>query len=414
MKKKILLVHQNLPSQFSNLIPFLKNHPNVELVGIKEKNESSPFSYHKVLRDMNIVEYTLANLDRSKENFLVSMLDNHVLRGQIVGRIADALKKQNFIPDVIIGHSGWGELLFLKDRFPKAHFVVLQEFFHGPQESDINFDPEFQIDDRIIDVSIMNRSIDLQACFDADVIMTPTQWQAEQIPSEFQRKIKVVHDGIRTDIFKPDETAEFKLRNGKILSKKDKVITYIARGLEPYRGFHSFVRALPEIQRQDPEVEIVIVGNDDIYYSPPLADSNITYRQYYFNQVKDKVDFSRIHIYANLPQELCKRLLQISTVHAYYTYPFFSSLSILEAMSTGCVVLGSKTGPVEEFITDGRTGYLFDFFNTKQFAKKAIEIINQHPDERYRVGMRARDFIKACLDWETKIQPFWERFLKIK
>lgn len=414
MKKKILLVHQNLPSQFSNLIPFLKNHPNVELVGIKEKNESSPFSDHKVLRDMNIVEYTLANLDRSKENFLVSMLDNHVLRGQIVGRIADALKKQNFIPDVIIGHSGWGELLFLKDRFPKAHFVVLQEFFHGPQESDINFDPEFQIDDRIIDVSIMNRSIDLQACFDADVIMTPTQWQAEQIPSEFQRKIKVVHDGIRTDIFKPDETAEFKLRNGKILSKKDKVITYIARGLEPYRGFHSFVRALPEIQRQDPEVEIVIVGNDDIYYSPPLADSNITYRQYYFNQVKDKVDFSRIHIYANLPQELCKRLLQISTVHAYYTYPFFSSLSILEAMSTGCVVLGSKTGPVEEFITDGRTGYLFDFFNTKQFAKKAIEIINQHPDERYRVGMRARDFIKACLDWETKIQPFWERFLKIK
>jgi glycosyltransferase involved in cell wall biosynthesis len=140
----------------------------------------------------------------------------------------------------------------------------------------------------------------------------------------------------------------------------------------------------------------------------------MTYREYYFNQIKNKADFSKVHVYSNLPQELCCRLMQVSTLHAYYTYPFFSSLTILEAMSTGCVVIGSKTGPVEEFITDGMTGYLFDFFNIKQFAEKAVRIIHQDPDQRYRVGMRAREFIKACLDWETRVQPFWERFLKLK
>lgn len=414
MKKKILIVHQNLPSQFCNLIPFLANHPNVELVGIKEKSDSSPFSNHEHLSGMNLIEYTLAAFDRSKEDFLVSMLDGHITRGRMVGAIANTLKEQAFIPDVIIVHSGWGEALFLKDRFPNAQFIILQEFFYGPKAPDINFDKEFQVSDKVNDVTIMNRSIALQACFDADVIMTPTQWQAELIPSEFQRKIKVVHDGIRTDFFMPDDEAEFKLSTGKVLTKKDKVITYIARGLEPYRGFHTFVRSIPEIQRLDPDIEIVIVGNDHVYYSPRLADPNSSYREYYFNQIKDKVNLSKIHIYSNLPQDLCKRLLQVSTVHAYYTYPFFSSLTILEAMACGCVVLGSKTGPVEEFITDGRTGYLFDFFDTKQFARKAIEIINQHPDDRYRVGTRARDFIKSCLDWKTKIQPFWERFLKIK
>lgn len=413
MKKKILLIHQNLPSQFSNLIPFLLNHPNVELIGIKEKNETSVFSDHTTLRGMNLVEYTLEPFDRSKENYLISVLDQHVLRGRLVGQIAEALKEQQFEPDVIIAHSGWGETLFLKERFPKAQLMILQEFFHGPNAPDINFDKEFQVGNEIIDVSIMNRTLCLQACFDADVIMTPTQWQADLIPSEFQRKVKVVHDGIRADLFEPNETAEFQLSNGKRLTKQDKVITYIARGLEPYRGFHTFVRSIPEIQKLDPEVEFVIVGNDGVYYSPPLADPQMTYRQHYLNQIKDRADFSKIHLYQNLPQDICKRLLQISTVHAYYTYPFFSSLTILEAMSTGCVVLGSRTGPVEEFITDGMTGYLFDFFDIKQFAQKAVSIINQDPNVRHRVGMRAREFIKACLDWETKIQPFWERFLRL-
>lgn len=409
----ILLIHQNLPSQFNNLITFLLKQKNVNLIGVKEKNPSSPFSNHSVLRGMNIVEYTLNSFNREADNYLVTMLDNRIARGQLVGQIAKALKQQNFYPDVIIGHTGWGETMFLKGHYPDAKLVWLQEYFYGPNAPDINFDPEFQVDDSIIEISNINRLTDIHACLDADVITTPTQWQASLIPTEFQPKVKVVHDGIRTDIFCPNDDASFILANGKTLTKKDKVITYIARGLEPYRGYHIFLRAIPEIQHLDPDIEIVIVGNDGVYYSPKLPDGSLTYREHYLKEIESKVNMDKIHFYSNLPQDRCLSLMQISTLHTYFTYPFYSSLTILEAMSCGCVVLGSATGPVQEFITDKRTGYLFNFFDYKTFANKAVEIVNQHPDERYAVGQRARNMIKGCLDWTTQIEPFWERFLKL-
>ena len=410
--KNILLIHQNLPSQFNNLITYLKSHPGVNLVGVKEKNLSTPYSNHSLLQGMNIVEYTLPEQKKSS-NQLERILDTSIQRGKLLVQIAEALIKQNFIPDIVIAHSGWGETLFLKDRFPDARLVILQEFFHGPNSPDINFDPEFQVDRSVNEIAVMQRSLDLQACFDADTIITPTQWQASLIPFEFAKKVRVVHDGIDTSRFMPNHKAQFQLPTKRTVTKKDKVITYIARGLEPYRGFHSFVRSIPAIQRQDKEIEIVIVGNDNVYYSPRLNHPTLTYREHYFKQIQNKADFSKIHVYDKLPQQRCIELMQVSRAHAYYTYPLFSSLTILEAMSCGCTVLGSKTGPVEEFIQPNRTGHLFPFFGIQEFANLAVHVVNDKTHTQEAIGNRARNFIKSCLDWETRIQPFWTRLIDL-
>lgn len=410
----VLLIHQNLPSQFNNLIPYLRSRPDVKLIGIKERNPTSPFSDHRILKGMEVAEYTLNPLKENTDQPILSLLDERIMRGKIVGQIAELLKKRNFYPDIIVGHTGWGETMFLKDRFPKAKLVLLQEYFYSSHAPDINFDPEFQVNDAIIEIANVNRLPDLHSCMDADIIITPTQWQAKLIPTEFQHKVEVVHDGIRTDIFHPDDNVHFDLPNGKRLTKENKVITYIARGLEPYRGFHIFMRAIPEIQKRDPDIEIVIVGNNGVYYSPKLPDDEGNFKEYYLRELGDKIDLSKVHFFANLAQPLCINLMQISTLHVYFTYPFYSSLSIFEVLSCGCTVLGSATPPVQEFIKDKDTGYLFNFFDIKGFAEKAVHIVNQDPIERHAVGQRARDMIKSRLDWSMCIEPFWENLLKLQ
>jgi len=50
-------------------------------------------------------------------------LENAVLQGQGVYRMAEQLKARGFIPDIIYGHSGWGPTLFIKDIFPKAKLL---------------------------------------------------------------------------------------------------------------------------------------------------------------------------------------------------------------------------------------------------------------------------------------------------
>ena len=363
---------------------------------------------------MEVAEYTLNPLKENTDQPILSLLDERIMRGKIVGQIAELLKKRNFYPDIIVGHTGWGETMFLKDRFPKAKLVLLQEYFYSSHAPDINFDPEFQVNDAIIEIANVNRLPDLHSCMDADIIITPTQWQAKLIPTEFQHKVEVVHDGIRTDIFHPDDNVHFDLPNGKRLTKESKLITYIARGLEPYRGFHIFMRAIPEIQKRDPDIEIVIVGNNGVYYSPKLPDDEGNFKEYYLRELGDKIDLSKVHFFANLAQPLCINLMQISTLHVYFTYPFYSSLSIFEVLSCGCTVLGSATPPVQEFIKDKDTGYLFNFFDIKGFAEKAVHIVNQDPIERHAVGQRARDMIKSRLDWSMCIEPFWENLLKLQ
>ena len=409
--KNILIIHQNLPSQYRYLLNYLKRREDVTLVGVKEQNMTSPYSDHTVLNGMNIIEYQLDRKDRSADGILLSVLDEHITRGSVLVKISKELISHNFIPDFVIVHTGWGEALFLKTCFPKAKLVILQELFHTPQSEDINFDPEFLVDDTINAIAVMNRTIGLQACFDADKIMVPSLWQAAHIPPEFQHKVTTMHDGVDTNYFAPNDTASFTLPDGRVLTKKDKVLTYIARGLEPYRGYHSFIRAIPEIQRQDPDIEIVIVGNDYVYYGPKLADKTLNYRELYFNEIKERVDCSKIHFFGKIPQANCLSLFQISSAHACYTYPFYGSLSILEAMSCGCKILGSSTGPITENVIDGETGYLFDFFNYQEFANLAVRVINDKSEENEAIGHQAREYIKTIIDWETVVKPFWDDYL---
>lgn len=413
----VLVIHNNLPSQFNHLIPYLKRRPDIYPIGIKAKNRSSPMSDHKVLRNMRIEEYTLNNVSLHSDNYLVSLLDHNIIRAELVAQITDEIKKQGYTPDIIVAHTAWGEPMFLKDRFPNAKLILLQEFMYGPNAPDINFDHEYRVDDRIINVSNVRRLVDAHACLDADVIITPIHWQKSLIPDIFKPKVEVVHDGIDTNYMCPNDSASFTLENGKVLTKRDKVITYISRGLEPYRGYHKFVEAIPLIQKLDPEIEIVIVGNDQVYYSPKLDHPTLTYREYYLRPYQNDIDFNKVHFYKNLDQQLLISLIQLTSVHSYYTYPFFSSLTIFEAMSCGGVVLGSSTPPVTEFIEDGINGYLFDFFNVNEFATKAVEIVNADAklrDQLAVISHNARETIKARLDWDMQIEPIWDRLLKNK
>ena len=66
-----------------------------------------------------------------------------------------------------------------------------------------------------------------------------------------------------------------------------------------------------------------------------------------------KYDTSRLHFVGTLPYDNYLNLLQVSTAHIYLTYPFILSWSMLEAMSTGCIVVASGTPPVAEYMKDG-------------------------------------------------------------
>ncbi len=283
-----------------------------------------------------------------------------------------------FAPDVILAHPGWGETLYAKDVFPEARLVHFAEWFYNSQGADIGFDPEFPVtfDDqaRIRSWNALHL-LNLENC---DAAISPTQWQKAQHPLAYQDKITVAREGIDTENLYPDSTARFKLPTGQVLKGGNPVVTYVARNLEPYRGFHSFMRALPAIQAEHKQCHTVIVGGDEVSYgSRPKCGKFKTWREKMLAEVGSRLDPARTHFVGKLSYVDYKRLLQVSAAHVYLTYPFMLSWSMLEAMASGCMVIGSDTAPVREVLCGEQNGRLVGFTDINEIAEKTLLAITE-------------------------------------
>jgi glycosyltransferase involved in cell wall biosynthesis len=361
----VLFVHQNMPGQFKHLAPQLAADRRNKVAFItKREGVDLP----KVRR----VNYTLPRAAHESTHHYVRLYENSVIYGQQVVRSCHELNKEGFRPDIVIAHPGWGEALFLKDIYPKVPLLNFCEFYYQGRGADIGFDREEETSlDDILRARARNAHLllSLEAC---DAGYCPTEWQKSSHPAVFHDKIRVIFDGIDTDYMKPDPAATFTLPDGRVLSRKDEVVTYSVRNLEPYRGFPNFVRALPKLLELRPEATVLVVGGDEVSYGRP-APSGKTWRETMLEEVP--LDPARVHFLGRLPYSRYRSVLQISSAHIYLTRPFVLSWSCIEAMAAGCLVVGSSTPPVQEVIEDGVNGFLVDYHAPDAIAARTAEVL---------------------------------------
>ena len=359
---KVLFVHQNCPGQFKHLAPALAAEGH-EVLFIGQKDKITPPGVKRL-------EYAPHRKVTPKIHPYLAATEAAVLNGQAVARIGFTLKEKGFTPDVMIGNPGWGETLYLKDVWQDRPLISLCEFYYNGQGSDVGFDPEF---DSGPDSMLRARTRSAQhilAMEAADFAYSPTEWQRAQFPAAYRDKIRVIHDGIDVERLRPNPEASFTLPDGTTLTRQDEVLTYVSRNLEPYRGFHSFMRALPAILEKRPEAKVVIVGGDEVSYGGRPKGGG-TWKETMLAEIGPLSD--RVTFTGRVPYNDYVSLLQVSSAHLYLTYPFVLSWSVLEAMSLGAFVIGSATPPVEEVIREGENGWLVDFFDTAAIAGRVAE-----------------------------------------
>jgi glycosyltransferase involved in cell wall biosynthesis len=389
---KALFVHQNSPGQFKHLAPRLAGLPQnrVDFITQNAVPLAPGVRWHRYAPSRKVTPGVHPYLASSEAA---------VLNGQAVARVALRLRQQGYRPDVILGHHGWGETMFLKDIWPEVPLVLFAEFYYRGQGADLGFDPEF---DGGLDAVLRARAragVHLLALEAADAAYSPTHWQKSTFPAAYHDRISVIHDGVDVDRLRPDPAARLTLPDGRILTREDEVLTYVARNLEPYRGFHSFMRALPEVLRRRPEAQVVIVGGDGVSYGRPPGDG-CTWRETLLAEIGPLPD--RVVFAGRLAYPDFLRLLQVSSVHCYLTYPFVLGWSALEAMAAGGFVVASDTAPVTEVIEDGRNGWLVDFHDTQALAARLSEALAaRHWADPIRAAARetvvARYALADCL-----------------
>lgn len=393
---RILFLHQNFPGQFPHIATHLANSGHHVLSMSQGKARG-------LKNIQNLVYKPARGITKNIHHYLIGT-ESSVLNGQAVTRGLYALKQKGFSPDAVIGHAGWGETLYVKDVFPQTKLINYFEFFYHSKGADTGFDPEFpnEPDDFLrIRTKNLTNLLSLDGC---DAGISPTIWQKSQYPLEYQPKISVIHEGVNTELVKPNSSASYTLPNNIKLSKKDKVVTYVARNLEPYRGFHIFMRSLQEICQRHPDCHVLIIGGDEVSYGRSTNDGK-TYRERLLEEVS--FDKSRVHFLGRLPYNQFLNVLQISSAHVYLTVPFVLSWSMLEAMAVGCLVIGSDTAPVTEVIKHNENGLLVDFFSPLAIAD-AVDLALNNPIEMKKIGGMARSYIEAHYPVAKSIQQYKE------
>lgn len=398
---RVLFVHQNFPGQYRHVAPALARRPGTQVVALGEMaGEALPGVRHVRYKPPPAADTGTAPTTHR----YVRRFEQAVFRGQHVARACLALKERGFTPDIICCHPGWGEGLYLRDVWPDARTLFYFEFYYHAAGADVGFDPPGQ--PVPIDDACRVRTLNATHLLSLDVAdwgQTPTRWQASRFPEWARSRLSVVHEGIDTDRIRRDPQARFTLPDGRILTAEDEVISFVARGLEPYRGFPTFMRSLPEILARRPRAQVVLVGGDDPHYGSKPKEGG-TWREAMLAELGDRLDHPRLHFTGKVPHAALQALMSIASAHVYLTYPFVLSWSLLEAMASGCAIIGSRTAPVEEVITDGETGLLVDFFSPEAVAAAVVRAL-ECPGEMRPMGEAARRLVQERYDLRRVCLP---------
>jgi glycosyltransferase involved in cell wall biosynthesis len=399
---KVLFIHNNFPAQFQHLARFLVEQSGVQVAAIGAPNASA-------IKGVRLLKYALTDVDVSACHPFARRFDLECNRAEQVLYALTRLAASDFVPDVIIAHPGWGEALPIRSVFPKARLIIYCEFFYGISDRDVGFDPEFPAIgmDGHVGLHLKNAST-LLALSECDAGISPTNWQRCTYPTIVQDKIAVLHDGIDTSRVTPAPKSSLRLPSGQLLTAKNEVVTFVARNLEPLRGYHIFMRALPRILAQRPNAEILLIGGHGTSYgaAPPRGT---TWQSVFLKELAGRIDRQRVHFVGHLPYSDYLRALQISSAHVYFSYPFVLSWSMLEAMSAGCMVIASDTAPVREVLNENN-GMLVPFFDVRQLAERVIDAL-VHRDRHLAIRAAARQTIIDKYDLKQRCLPALATFI---
>ncbi len=398
VSRHVLFLHQNFPGQFPHLA--------AELVRRGDRVTAIGTATAQPIPGVNLHRYDpRPRAGVPACHAWVADLQTKCIRAEALGELLIQLLAQGLDPDLVIGHPGWGELLMIKDIFPDVPVWHQVELIYQLRDGDTDFDPEFtKLDWRSRTRLRLKRLHQLQALHDLDWGVTPTEFQASTVPSEYRQRLSVIHEGVDTDAIAPRSGSFIQLQKlGLRFEPGDEVISFVSRSLEPYRGFHSFMRMLPMLQKLRPNAHVIIVGSDGVSYGAPPAGGG-SWRQQLLAELAGQLDLNRIHFVGRISHSVLHDLFRVAACHVYLTYPFVLSWSLLEAMSCGAVVIGSSTLPVQEVIEHGRTGLLVDFFDLEAMANCIAGVLAE-PAAYLPLGEAARQQVIKRFDLRSVCLP---------
>ncbi len=398
----VLFVHQNFPAQFGHIAQHLVQRHGFRCTFVTERRGGK-------VGEVECVQYKVDG-GATKQNHYCTRTFENATRHALA--VHDAVKaRPDLKPDLLVGHSGFGSTLFLRELFPNIPIINYFEYFYRTRDSDMDFRKEYPpVPMDFLRARARNAMLllDLDNC---DAGYSPTDYQRSLFPQEYQHKLRTIFDGVDTAIWKPMPNLHREI-NGYRVPDGMKVVSYATRGMESMRGFDVFMKAAKKLSDRRKDVIFLIAGQDRVCYGgDERFTGGKTYKEWVLSQ--DQYDLSRFVFLGLIPPTELAKLFNITDVHVYLTVPFVLPWSLLNALACGTTILASDTPPVREMIRNGENGVLFDFLDVDALAELANQLLDRKAE--YQVlGRQGAELIREKYSVDVCLPRMVELFESVR
>ncbi len=203
-------------------------------------------------------------------------------------------------------------------------------------------------------------------------------------------KIRVIHNGVDVDKFKP-ATDKLKAKAELGFSPEDKAILSVGR-LYARKGLFTLIESMSLVVRKFKTAKFIIAGKG-------LSDEMKKLVSYAAKLgVKDNIIFT-----GYFPDKKLPRLYQAADIFAFSTFYENLPFAVLEALSTALPVVTTNVGGIPEMIEDGKNGFLVEPFNSMELADRILYYL-EHPAAASEMALLARKTIECQFDWRLIVK----------
>jgi glycosyltransferase involved in cell wall biosynthesis len=366
----ILFVHQNFPAQFGHIAAYLVRRQGYRCSFVSQQPAGN-------VGGIECIRYDLKGGATEQTHYCSRSFENAIWHSHA---LYDALAARPDIkPDLVVAHSGFLSTVFLRELYD-CPVVNYFEYYYRTVGADMDYRPDFPypaINRLRAHARNANILLDLENC---DAGYSPTRWQRSLFPPTYRDKIRVIFDGIDTNVWRPQHGLPRHVGNWTVPDGM-RVVTYVSRGMESIRGFDIFMKVAKLLCERRKDVVFFVVGEDRVCYGGDLEFTGArSFKEWVLS--RDQYDLSRFVFTGLMPTSSLAQLLAFTDLHIYLTVPFVLSWSLMDALACGATVLASDTAPVREMITHEHNGLLANFFDIEGLADAAGRVLDNPPEFR--------------------------------
>ena len=167
--------------------------------------------------------------------------------------------------------------------------------------------------------------------------------------------------------------------------------------MHEYKGLEYLIKSMQKVIQQAPEAHLYILGKGPEEQSLKRLKENLDLDKHITFISESVPNYKMPELFAE-----CDVYVQSSIVEPY-------GIAVVEAMSCGKPVLGTKVGGMMDTISDGECGFLVSSGNPSQLAEKLLMLRNKSLRDKF--GKAARIRVQNKFDW-IKIASEYQRILE--